>query len=210
MTSKRLLALIAIVFAGAFLRLAYIRLPFPGFEGGVNFAPIGALAIFAGMSFRDKRIAFGLPLLCTFLVDLILGLQNNDLRAYLFNPMMLFVYASWIAYVGVGLVVRHGWQTGADGQKKQKPSLLKGAILLGGSLTGSILFFLISNLGWWATSSLYPKSIAGLADCYVAAIPFFPPTIVGDLLYVFGLVAMTSVIGAFTIGDEPAPQLSAD
>ena len=38
---------------------------------------------------------------------------------------------------------------------------------------GAVLFFLVSNFGVWLTQELYPHSAAGLAACYVAALPFF-------------------------------------
>ena len=30
---------------------------------------------------------------------------------------------------------------------------------------------------------MYPRTVAGLAACYVAAIPFFQNTVAGDLFY---------------------------
>ncbi len=35
----------------------------------------------------------------------------------------------------------------------------------------------------WALGALYPKTLAGLEACFVAAIPFFRNTLVGDLFY---------------------------
>ena len=42
---------------------------------------------------------------------------------------------------------------------------------------------MLSNLGEWAFQPLYPKTAAGLIECYVAAIPFFGNTLLGDALY---------------------------
>jgi hypothetical protein len=56
-----------------------------------------------------------------------------------------------------------------------------------------MLFFILTNLGVWALTPLYPKTLSGLSECYVAALPFFRNTLAGDLLYsglLFGGLAM--------------------
>lgn len=58
------------------------------------------------------------------------------------------------------------------------------------ALTGSTAFYLISNFGVWATTTMYAKSLQGLWHCYVAGIPFFRNMLAGDLVYtgiLFGL-----------------------
>ena len=37
---------------------------------------------------------------------------------------------------------------------------------------GSILFFMVSNFGVWLLSGMYERSLAGMTECYIAAIPF--------------------------------------
>jgi hypothetical protein len=49
-----------------------------------NFTPIGAIALFGGAAFRDRRLAFAVPLLAMLLSDAALG----------FSRMMPFVYGS--------------------------------------------------------------------------------------------------------------------
>jgi hypothetical protein len=60
-------------------------------------------------------------------------------------------------------------------------------------LLGSVLFFLISNLGVWLL--YYPKTIDGLVTCFGLAIPFFATSLLGDIFYsvilVFGFSAMS-------------------
>jgi hypothetical protein len=47
-----------------------------------------------------------------------------------------------------------------------------------------VSFFLISNFGVWASGLVgYPKTWAGLVDCYVKAIPFFKRGIAADVLF---------------------------
>ena len=51
-----------------------------------------------------------------------------------------------------------------------KPSALRVA---GGVVASSTSFFLLSNFAVWAGSTMYAHTAAGLAACYVAAIPFY-------------------------------------
>ena len=59
----------------------------------------------------------------------------------------------------------------------------RSALRLGGAvLTSSVAFFVLSNFGMWA-SGYYPRTLAGLVECYVAALPFFRNTLTSDVLY---------------------------
>jgi hypothetical protein len=60
------------------------------------------------------------------------------------------------------------------------------------ALLCSSQFFVITNFSVWAMGHLYPHTWAGLTTCYIAALPFFGWTVVGDLLYtavLFGIYA---------------------
>lgn len=59
--------------------------------------------------------------------------------------------------------------------------------VLGTALAGSVLFFLVTNLGVFLVQDLYPRSISGLVQCYVMALPFFQNSLAGDLLFTAGL-----------------------
>ena len=71
----------------------------------------------------------------------------------------------------------------------------------GAALASSIVFFLVSNFGVWALSGMYPHSAAGLAACYIAAIPFFQNTLAGDLFYA------TLLFGGFRIAELLVPRI---
>ncbi|VVA44181.1 conserved membrane hypothetical protein [Candidatus Roizmanbacteria bacterium] len=123
-----------------------------------NFAPIGGLALFSGANFKNK-IALLIPLAAMFISDIFLG----------FHKTMPFVYLSFIiiALIG-GLIKTNKWQ-----------SLLKA------SLVSSVLFFMITNFGVWATGTMYQKNISGLTQSYIMGLPFFRNTIISDLFYSF-------------------------
>ncbi len=73
--------------------------------------------------------------------------------------------------------------------------------IVGSSLLASISFFVASNFGVWLAWNMYPKTLAGLTACYVAALPFFRNSVVAELLcssLLFGLARYSQkvLIGA--------------
>src|SRR2546428_14143936 len=76
------------------------------------------------------------------------------------------------------------------------------ARVIGTATVGSIVFFLIPNLGsWFAMTEDYPRTLAGLVDCYIAGLPFFRNTLIGDLAY-------TSLLfGGFGLLERVVPQV---
>ena len=53
---------------------------------------------------------------------------------------------------------------------------------IAGALTGSILFYLITNFGVWSLG-MYPSNINGLAQSYIMALPFFGYSIISTFLF---------------------------
>jgi len=123
-----------------------------------NLTSVAAVALFGGAYLADKRLAFLVPLGALFLSDLILGSYQH----------MEVVYASFALIVCIGLWLQ------------RRRTILH---IAGAALAGSVLFFLITNFGVWWFQSLYPHTLDGLIACYVAAIPFFRNTLLGDQLY---------------------------
>ena len=66
------------------------------------------------------------------------------------------------------------------------------------SISGSLIFFLVTNFGVWISGAMYPKSLFGLIECYTLALPFFGNSLVGDLVYC--TVLFTSYSLAFSKG----------
>ncbi len=133
-----------------------------------NWTALGALALWSSSLFRDRTVAWILPLAVLFLTDLVLG----------FYPNIIWTYAALAAMTAVGTLI--------------KPEIAVWRFAVG-SLAASLLFFLISNFGVWASSGLYSRDIFGLERCFLAAVPFFSNQVAGDLLY--GAV----VAGSFAI-----------
>jgi hypothetical protein len=124
-----------------------------------NFAPIGGLALFSGSSFK-KKIALIIPLSAMFISDIFLG----------FHKTVPYVYVSFIIIAMIGSLIKNNkWQS----------------IILA-SLASSVLFFLITNFGVWATGAMsYPRNFGGLMQSYAMGLPFFRNTIISDLFYSF-------------------------
>ena len=123
-----------------------------------NMTSLTAAALFGGAYFSDRRLAFLVPLSALFLSDLVLGFYRH----------MEVVYLSFALIVIIGLWLQ-----------KHRTALP----IAGAALASSVLFFVLTNFGVWAFDALYPKTLTGLVACYVAAIPFFQNTLLGDLLY---------------------------
>lgn len=122
-----------------------------------NFAPIAAMALFGG-AYLNKRYALIVPIIAMLISDYFLGFHNT----------MLFVYSSFLLTGFIGLWLR-------------KHRKIKNVFLA--TLCSSLLFFIITNFGVWLVGNMYPKTFAGFIECYIAAIPFFRNTLLGDLFY---------------------------
>ena len=122
-----------------------------------NVSPIAALALFSGSILMGWGII--VPILAMILSDLFIG----------FHATIPYVYGSFLLIAGIGYLIR----------KKMSP-LSVGL----GSISGSILFFIVTNFGVWATSTMYEKSLYGLFQCYYMGLPFFRNTLLGDVGYV--------------------------
>ncbi len=159
---------------GAILRL----LPHPH-----NMTPIAAMALMGGLYIGRKYLAYIIPFVTLFFSDLIL---NNTINRIFFEGsegIILWDDYMLYTYIAFGLTVVLG-------------SLLKSTrglkLIVSGTLLSSLLFFLITNLGTWMSGVIYPKDFAGLLACFVAAIPFFINTLIGNLVF----------IGVFVFGIE--------
>ena len=81
---------------------------------------------------------------------------------------LLLVYVCMCVSVAIGMVLR---------------SRIKPWTVALGALVSSGVFFTLTNFGVWLAAGIYPQTGAGLVACFVAAIPFFHYTLLGDLFY---------------------------
>jgi len=148
-------SLVLMVFVMALTRL----LPHPP-----NFTPLIASALFGGAYCNRRFLAFAIPIGAMFVSDV--GLEI--LTGYGFHRLMFVVYGSIALIVAMGFVLRRH---------------LSVRWIAGMTVGASLLFFISTNFFVWLMSGLYPKTFDGLMACYVAALPFFGRSILGDLFY---------------------------
>jgi hypothetical protein len=163
-----IIAVLLILFA-AFSRL----IPHP-----MNFAPVTAIALFAGV-YLDKKYAFIVPLAAYILSDIFLGFYSGI--EWVYGAMML------IALVGLWLKKR----------LEDKKLGTKAGYILGTTLASSIIFFIVSNFGVWF-GGYYGITFNGLVECYIAAIPFFRNAVAGDLFYVAAMFGIYELVKRFS------------
>ena len=142
-----------------------------------NVSPVAAIALFGGAYFADKRVAFLVPFLALLLSDILLGLHET----------MVYVYGGFALTVVIGFWIR------------KNITISRVTFAAVGS---SVLFFLVTNLGAWITSGLYPMTVDGLLQAYVAAIPFFQNSLLGNLVFT------ALLFGGFALLQRNLPALS--
>jgi len=158
---------IFLIYAFIFFGIVLRFLPHPA-----NFAPIGALALFSGAKIKGWQ-GLIVPLLALFISDIFLGFYSWQ--------VMVCVYGGFAIMMMLGR-----WA----GKRKWY-------YLLPACLTGSIIFFIVTNLAVWAFTPLYLKRLPGLIHCYVMALPFFRNSLSGDIIYsglLFGLWSLAQTV----------------
>lgn len=141
-----------------------------------GFSPVAASGLFAARMLRVPLLAVIVPVAAMALTGWALG--TDDWR------VSLITYAAIAAPALLGMASRR----------------FQGALpIVATMLAGSLAFFALSNFAVWAFSGMYPLTIAGLAECYVAALPFLDKTVLGDLIWTGVLFG-----GAWLVQNTPA------
>jgi hypothetical protein len=129
-----------------------------------NFVPMGAMALYAGARL-PRRWAWIMPVVAMGISDVIL---DYGTERPLFEPTRWLIYGSFALIAELGPIAN---------RPKIGPVMLPAL-----AVSASMIFFLLSNFGVWAEGLLYPRTLSGLVDCYIKAIPFYRSTILADLL----------------------------
>lgn len=131
----------------------------------LNMALVTGATIY-GASKLTRLESVMVPLLIMLATDLVLG----------FHSTMLFTWGAFALIALLSHLVLHKQTT-------------VGRVAFT-TLSSSVIFFVISNLGVWMVGNMYSLNMAGLVSCFVNAIPFFQNTLIGDAVYtasIFGL-----------------------
>jgi hypothetical protein len=137
-------------------------------------SPVLAAALFAGWLLPSRLLALGVPLLALGISDAVLGTYDARVMAVVYAASALPVCLR--GFLG--------------------PRLSAARIGLG-TVGCALCFYVSSNLAWWGFGALYPHTLGGLLDCYVAALPFLRNELLGDcawsLVFFGGYAAVTSL-----------------
>lgn len=156
-----------LIFFAAFSRL----IPHP-----FNFTPVGGMALFGAAYFTKKYWAFIIPLAAMFISDLIINnLVYPVVYPQYYEGFTLMTQGWYWMYGSFALIALMGMTV----LKK-----VKVPALIASSLGASLIFFVVTNFGSWASGLLYPLNMTGLLASYTAGLPFFLNTVYGDLFYV--------------------------
>lgn len=134
-----------------------------------NFAPVGAIALFGG-AVLSARHALWLPLVIMIVSDIFIG----------FHDTMLFTWGGFVLVGMFGMLLR------------KSSNALRIPV---GALGSGLVFFIVSNFGVWVEGRLYPHTLQGLVECYVAALPFLRTSLIADLIFaavLFGAYALST------------------
>lgn len=120
-----------------------------------NFAAVGGALLFFGAkrSWREMLV----PLAALMATDYIL---TTVVYAYPFRWEGYVTTWAWYAMaMALGWILLHA-----------RTNLVR---VVSAILLGPTSFFIVSDYAVWAGSRMYPHTMAGLRDCFVAALPFY-------------------------------------
>ena len=129
-----------------------------------NYAPLIALSVFGGAIIRDRKwLAFLVPVFGQLLADVYFSLFTQ-IPGFYNIAGMLFNYGGLLAatYLGTRMV-------------------MKPANALFTTLGGAVVFFIISNFGYFL-QGWNGYSLLGLKTTYTQAIPFFKSSFEGNMV----------------------------
>ena len=118
-----------------------------------NFTSLLALSFYVPVLFGIRYMP--IVLISFVITDIVIG----------FHSVLFF---TWVSVILIGLV-----------SKFFNSSLLK---RLGGALSGTCIFFLVTNFGVWSAGS-YGYSLEGFIACYTLALPFFGYSAISTLIF---------------------------
>lgn len=145
------------ILAAAMSRIAFYPL---------NFSPVIAMALFGGAIFKDKKLAFALPLLAMFLSDVIFQVTNIATGFWGWGQLVGYGILALITMLGFNL---------------KKINVVN---VTGFSIASSLLFFFLSNSSVWIfDTTTYSKTFSGWVNCLAAGVPFLKNGLAADLVY---------------------------
>ena len=144
-----------------------------------NFTPVIAVAMMSGYFFKNIYFSFSILLISMLIADIFIGFYEN----------MIFVYASLMLITLVFF-------------KIGKKINFKNLFIY--SFVSALIFFITSNFGVWilgspgVTNLPYDKTLDGLIECYILAIPFFGNTFLSTLIFIYPAIFIYKELPAWS------------
>jgi hypothetical protein len=139
------------------------------------FTPVAAALLYFGA--RAPRNRAWVPLAMLFASDVVL---TKLVYSYPFTADHLVTWAWYAVVLWMGGFLR----------TDAKPVRIAAM-----SLSASVSFFLASNFAVWSVWNMYPRTMGGLSEAYIAGLPFFRNEIASDLFFsavMFGIGALVA------------------
>jgi hypothetical protein len=149
-----------------------------------NFTPVGAVSLFGGAYFTDKKKAYLVPLITLFLSDLLINYLYFHKFVWFYSSA-IWVYISFVAMVYIGTLL---------------PKINVVNVILA-SFGAVLIHWLLTDINPWLYGNLYDRSIMGYFQSLFAAIPFERSWLMGNLIYGFVL------FGGFELAKAKFPSL---
>ncbi len=137
---------------------------FSGFYGSAdfnwlhNFAPVSAIAL-CGAVYLPRRLAVALPLVMLLVSDIVLNAFHYHQPFFTWDILPRYAALALICVIGFAL--------------RDRASFGK---LLGASVAGSLIFYVVTNTGSWLYEPAYAKTAAGWLQALTTGLPGYPPT----------------------------------
>lgn len=174
--SRSAILAMLLLFAGLFFRVLRVELA-P--EALPNLSPLMASAL-CGAVFISGVAGLVIPVAALVISDALLNLHYG---VPVVSVQLLWTLPCYLVAVGLGWMLRERgtgfWP------------------ILGGTLSASVIFYLVTNTGSWLGLPAYPQNFAGWVQAMTTGLPGYPPTwsflrnsLTGDLLFAAFFVAM--------------------
>lgn len=131
------------------------------FDLGPNVELVMTVSVLASICL-GRRWGMAVALLSLMISDLVIG-----------NTMIMIF--TWSAFAAIAL----------GGSWLKNKSFMFGA---GYGLVGALFFYGYTNLGVWLIGGMYPRTLAGLIECYMMGLPFLKLHAASSVLLLSGLL----------------------
>jgi hypothetical protein len=144
-----------------------------------GFTCVMAVSLFAGLTIKDKKIAFLFPLLTLFISDVLLQtLHALNIFPYAgFYSGQIINYILFVLLTLIGISLRH----------YKTPGIITAAI------AGPTVLFLLSNFIVWKTQATimgYNTDINGLWQSYTFGLPFYRNSLISTIIFLPAFIAV--------------------